>query len=149
MTNRFNSLRPMQAALLASIFAIILAPSVFSQTNQSNWATPRGMQTPTPTPAPSAQAASVFIQARRAQKPIPLGWKITIVSTAFVLAAVVMAFAVRAWHLGNLFDREYRFPAVAGAAVRLGANKSGGRMATIAFGDREGLTSSNSTPEDS
>jgi hypothetical protein len=102
-------------ALLLSILTIVPAPSGLSQ-------------------MPAAE--QVQEQQPGLRKPIPRSWKIAGAAAAVVLFAVALALAVRAWHAGNLFDREYRFPPVASAALRLGANKSGGCMATIKFRDR-------------
>src|ERR1700716_861924 len=99
-------------------------------------------QTETPTP----EVPSEFARAQRApSKPISLGWKITIVATGFAVAASALLFSVRAGRSSNLFDREYRFPPVKSAALRLGANKSGGSMATVDFSDRAGPISDSSS----
>jgi hypothetical protein len=105
------------AILSLSILAIAPAPPVFSQT-------------------PSATPDGSFQQQQVHRKPIPRSWTIAIVAVVAVLTAVVLAFSVRAWRASNLFDREYRFPAATSVALRLGANKSGGCMATIRFRDR-------------
>jgi hypothetical protein len=109
-------------ALLLSILLGLFASTLLSQT-----------ETPTP------EVPSAFARVQRVQsKPIPLGWKIAIAATAFVVAVSTLLFSMRAWRSSNLFDREYRFPAVTNAALRLGANKSGGGMATVDFNRREG-----------
>ena len=41
--------------------------------------------------------------------------------------------ASRAWRSSNVFDRQYRFPEGGEAALRFGATRSGGHMATIKF----------------
>jgi hypothetical protein len=106
------------AVLSLSILAIAPAPLVFSQT-------------------PSATPDGTFQQQQQVhRKPIPRSWTIAIVAVATILSAVALAFSVRAWRASNLFDREYRFPAATSVALRLGANKSGGCMATIRFRDR-------------
>jgi hypothetical protein len=66
-------------------------------------------------------------------QPIAVGWKIA--GAAVVLAALGAAifYAIRIWRSWNLFDRQYRFPHVATAPRRLGANKAGGLLATIVF----------------
>jgi hypothetical protein len=98
------------------------------------------------TETPTSEVPSEFARAQRApSKPIPLGWKITIVATGFAVAASALLFSVRAWRSSNLFDREYRFPPVKSAALRLGANKSGGSMATVDFSDRAGPISDSSS----
>lgn len=109
--------RAAMAALLLSILAVVPAPHGASQP-------PEGTQ---------PEAAE---QQRAARKPIPRSWKIAIAATAMVASLVVLAFSARAWRAGNLFDREYRFPSVASVAIRLGATRSGGCMATITFRDR-------------
>lgn len=101
------------AALLLSILTIAPTPLAFGQT------------------PPSEQA-----QAQGVRKPIPRSWKIAIAASVAVLIAAALAFSVRAWRAGNLFDREYRFPPVASTEIRLGANKSGGYMATIKLRER-------------
>jgi hypothetical protein len=65
--------------------------------------------------------------------PIPLGWKIAIVTIVAVGSGFMLAFATRAWRASNLFDRQYRFPAATTVALRLGAEKSGGCMVVIEF----------------
>jgi hypothetical protein len=68
-----------------------------------------------------------------------------LIAGASVLLLVV---SMRVWRSANLFDREYRFPPAANVALRLGANKSGGFMATITFGDRaEPMTKTDSGSE--
>jgi hypothetical protein len=115
--------------LLLSILFILFASTLLAQT-----------ETPTP------EGPSEFARAQRApSKPIPLHWKVTIVATGLVVAASALLLSVRTWRSSNLFDREYRFPAVTNVALRLGANKSGGCMATIAFGDRAGSISDSSS----
>lgn len=108
--------------LLLSILLGLFASTLLSQT-----------ETPTPE-VPSAFARVQSVQS----KPIPLSWKIAIAGTALVVAASALLFSVRAWRSSNLFDREYRFPEGTNAALRLGAKKSGGCMATIDFNEREG-----------
>jgi hypothetical protein len=66
-----------------------------------------------------------------------VGWKIAIVAIVAMGGGFALAFSLRAWRSSNLFDRQYRFPA-GKTALRLGANKSGGCMATIEFGRRVG-----------
>ena len=78
---------------------------------------------------PSGVARSEAVEG----KPLPLGWKIAIVCIVTVGTGFLLAFSIRAWRSSNLFDRQYRFPAVAAVAFRLGANKSGGCMALIEF----------------
>jgi|ERR1700682_1323537 len=115
--------------LLLSILFILFASTSLAQT-----------ETPPP------EVASEFAPAQSVRsKPIPLPWKIAIVATGLVVAASALLVSVRAWRSSNLFDREYRFPSVTNVALRLGANKSGGGMATIDFGDRAGPISDSSS----
>jgi hypothetical protein len=68
--------------------------------------------------------------------PISSGWKIVVAIVIALTAAALatgLCFAMRAWRSSNLFDRQYRFPAVPEVALRLGASKSGGCMATLVF----------------
>jgi hypothetical protein len=70
-------------------------------------------------------------------EPITPGWKIACAIFAVLVVAAFAAalyFAVRAWRSSSLFDRQYRFPDVSDTPVRLGAPKSGGCMAILAFG---------------
>jgi hypothetical protein len=116
-------------ALLLSILLGLFASTLFSQTE-----------------APTPEVPSAFARAQRVpSKPIPLSWKIAIATTALAVAASTLLFSMRAWRSSNLFDREYRFPAAANVALRLGANKSGGCMATIDFSG--GKNPRDSTPE--
>jgi hypothetical protein len=114
--------RPALLTLLLSVLFVLFASTSFSQT-----------ETPTP------EGPSEFARAQAApSKPIPRVWKVTIVAIGLVVAGSALLFSMRAWRSSNLFDREYRFPRVTNAALRLGANKSGGCMATINFSDRAG-----------
>lgn len=106
-------------ALLLSILTFASAPPGFPQTVISS---PEGL----------------IQEQRPVRKSIPRSWKIAIVSAAFVMCLVALAFSARAWRAANLFDREYRFPAVIPAAIRLGGKRTGGCMATINFRDRGG-----------
>jgi hypothetical protein len=114
----------LQVAVLWSIFALVIAPGATGQVHEA----PTATATDTETLPPSA-----FARPQRPQKPIPLGWKIAIVATALVVASALLTVAARAWRSSNLFDRQYRFPPVSEPALRLGAKKSGGCMATIHF----------------
>jgi hypothetical protein len=107
------------AALLLSIFVLVSGPAGFSQI---------------PTSSPNAAIQEQW----PGRKPISRSWKIAIVSAAIVTCLVAFAFSVRAWRAGNLFDREYRFPAVISGPIRLGGKRTGGCMATINFRDRGG-----------
>lgn len=69
---------------------------------------------------------------------MPVQWKIAIVLAVVVIASGTLWIAIRVWGSANLFDRQYRFPAPETAALRLGANRSGGHSATLRFGERDG-----------
>ncbi len=132
MINRSILLRRTRMVLLLSIL-LILAPTLFAETAP-----------------PAPQIPSVFARSQRLpSKPMPLGLKITIAAVVLAVAAISLAFLVRAWRSSNLFDREYRFPVAANVALRLGANKSGGCLAAVAFGDHDDLKSNDSTAENS
>ncbi|MDQ6624402.1 MAG: hypothetical protein M3Y86_13080 [Verrucomicrobiota bacterium] len=84
------------------------------------------IQTPTPTPPRK-------FPLDEEEKPIPrelmIGGEI-----AAALALAGLAFgAQRAWRRSNLFGRQYRFPDAPETALRLGAEKCGGHLATIQF----------------
>ncbi len=85
---------------------------------------------PTPSPTPKPTAAPL----EEPSKPIPRGWIVGGAIAGALLAAGLFYGAARAWRESNLFDRQYRFPAVSGVAVRLGAEKCGGHLATVRFG---------------
>ena len=116
------------AALLMSIFIIGLSSAANSQ----------DLSIATATPTPSGQEENPFAKLASHRKPIPLGLKIAIVLGAIVIASVPLWIAMRVWRSSNLFDRQYRFPQVETAALRLGANRSGGHMAVVTFRDRAG-----------
>lgn len=68
-------------------------------------------------------------------EPIPEGW---IIAGACLAAAAVVALlyrSVRVWRSSDIFDREYHFPRGESPAIRLGAKRNGGQMATIHFGE--------------
>ena len=111
---------PVRIALFFSILILAAAPVPLTQAQESNRDTP-----------------SVIAQSEPGQaKPIPLGWKIAGVATVAIGIGFVLAYSLRAWRSSNLFDREYRFPAIGAVAFRLGGNKSGGCMSIIEFGGR-------------
>jgi hypothetical protein len=90
-------------------------------------------------PSASANAGNPFRKfTSPSRKPIPVQWKIAIVLAVVVIASGALWISIRVWGSANLFDRQYRFPAPDTAALRLGANRSGGHSATIRFGDRGG-----------
>jgi hypothetical protein len=103
------------AGFLLSILVIVPVPVAFSQT---------------------PEAEQIQQEQPGQRKPIPRGVKIAILASVAILIAVALAFSVRAWRASNLFDREYHFPPVASTAIRLGASRSGGHMATIKFRNR-------------
>lgn len=119
-------------ALVLSILTAVPAPLAFSQPGPNPFDDDRFLASQTPTPTASVLAP----EQPPAKKPMPRTLKTSIVATLIVACLVVLAFAVRAWRTGNLFDREYRFPSVPSAAIRLGAKRSGGCMAAITFRDR-------------
>lgn len=85
--------------------------------------------TPAPTPTPARKRSNP-----RDEKSIPIGW---IIGGAGVLALATVALlygSQRAWRSSNLFDRQYHFPVAEEAAVRFGAKKCGGHLATVHFG---------------
>lgn len=98
-------------------------------------------QTVSPPAAPSA-TANVGNPFRKftlpSRKPMPVQWKIAIVLAVVVIASGALWISIRVWGSANLFDRQYRFPAPETAALRLGANRSGGHSATIRFDHRDG-----------
>lgn len=80
--------------------------------------------TPTPTARPSADETG----------PWPREWWIGGgIAFGIVLLSLVYG-ALRASRRSNLFERQYRFPEVAEAALRLGGKRSGGHMATRPLG---------------
>lgn len=96
-------------------------------------------QIPGASPAPSgtANAGNPFRTLTvPSRKPMPVPWKVAIVLAVVLIASGALWMAIRVWGSANLFDRQYRFPAPGTAALRLGANRSGGHSATIRFGDR-------------
>jgi hypothetical protein len=112
--------KPRRIALFLSIVVFAAAPVAICQTQN-----------------PSPDSSRALAQDQRPHtKPIPVGWKIAIVAIVAMGGGFAVAFSLRAWRSSNLFDRQYRFPPVAAAALRLGADKSGGCMATIEFGHR-------------
>ena len=90
-------------------------------------------------PSETANAGNPFRELTLpSRKPMPVAWKIAIVLAVVVIASGALWMSIRVWGSANLFDRQYRFPAPGTAALRLGANRSGGHSATIRFGDRAG-----------
>jgi hypothetical protein len=88
------------------------------------------------TSSATASAENPFGQsAGPSKKPTPLVVKIGIVFALAAAAAGVLWISIRVWRAANLFDRQYQFLPPQTAALRLGANRSGGHLATIKFGD--------------
>jgi hypothetical protein len=129
-----------RVALFWSIFALGAASNSFAQSKgpSLDGSRPTPSATASPTLPPSA-----FARPQNMPAPIPLRWKIGILASAFIIGLAGLALAARNWRSWNLFDRQYRFPPVPTVALRLGANKSGGCMATIQFSHRV-----DPTPED-
>ncbi|MDQ6913165.1 MAG: hypothetical protein M3128_09865 [Verrucomicrobiota bacterium] len=84
---------------------------------------PRPLETPTP-----------MRKIKEPDKPIPVGW---IIGGAAIIAIGTTVFlwgSARQWHSSNLFDRQYRFPRSTKVAVRFGAKRCGGHVATVRLG---------------
>ena len=81
---------------------------------------------PCPTPTPQ-RIRKVFEE----PKPIPVAWIITGVAITVLASAALLYGASRHWRSSNLFDRQYRFPKSPQTALRFGAEKCGGHMATV------------------
>ena len=64
---------------------------------------------------------------------IPFGLKVVIALLVFAALGTAFYFALRAWRASHLFRRQYRVPLPKNVELRLGASRSGGRMATINF----------------
>lgn len=118
-----------KTALCLSILLIAFSPDAQPQELKL------GTVTPTPSPVDQNPFAQ-FVQQKR--KPIAMKWKIGAVLVVLAIAGVALWISARVWKSSNLFDRQYRFPAVQSAAIRLGANRSGGQVATILFRNRAG-----------
>ncbi len=84
------------------------------------------MPPPTPTPARVAQAFT-----EEDEWKIPQSWYYGAIAGAVLIGGLLLYGAFRAWRASNLFDRQYTFPRSERAALRLGATRSGGNMATI------------------
>jgi hypothetical protein len=120
------------AALSLSILTVF-SPALCAQEAVSSSAVPGASATATP------NAQDAFLQlTSSSRKPIPVLWKIAVVLAVAIAASVALWILIRVWGSANLFDRQYRFPAAATVALRLGANRSGGHSATIKFGNRAG-----------
>jgi hypothetical protein len=124
--------------LFWSILSLAVVPMVFSQTNDQ------------PRSSPSVTSDQLAETQSKPPKPLSRASKIGVAATVMIVSLVVLLFSIRAWRAGNLFDREYRFPPVASVAIRLGANRSGGCMATISFRDHpDAITAADLRREDS
>ena len=120
----------------AWLILLLLAMTLWSGVIFAEEATPAA--SPTATRAGSslttAESPPAFLRPPAPRKPIPLRWKIAIVAAVLVVSGALLALAARAWHSWNLFDRQYRFSPATAPDRRLGANRSGGCMATLQFG---------------
>jgi hypothetical protein len=103
---------------------------------------------PSSTPSIASQASENMQTV--ASKPMSRVLKIGIAVAVISLSSIGLLFAIRAWRTSNLFDREYYFRRPNSVALRLGAKKSGGCMATISFRDRpDAITAADSRRENS
>lgn len=88
-------------------------------------------------PSPSSATAvpeNPFVQsAGPSKKPTSLKVKLGVAFALLTAAAGTLWISMRVWRAANLFDRQYHFPPPQTAALRLGANRSGGHLATIKF----------------
>jgi hypothetical protein len=92
------------------------------------------------TSSATASAENPFEQfAGPSKKPTSLAVKVGIALALAAAAAGVLWISMRVWRAANLFDRQYQFPPAQTAALRLGANRSGGHLATIKFDDHAAL----------
>lgn len=127
-----------RTTLLLGMVALVCVNvvSVFAQLPPPPAATPEFKERPYgPIPAPT-KPPPAKLKDVEPSKPLPLGWKIGIgVGTALAVAGLLYG-ASRAWHSSNLFDQQHRFPVGTEAALRFGAKRCGGHMATIHFGDQ-------------
>jgi hypothetical protein len=83
---------------------------------------------PQPSPARTTPVAP-----RAPRRPIPRKYVIPGAAVAAFISLFLLSRALGHWHRSNLFDRAYRFPVRGDAAFRLGARRSGGRLAQITF----------------
>lgn len=81
---------------------------------------------------------------------MPFGLKVGLALLALLALGIAFYFALRAWRSSNLFQRQYHFPVPKDVALRLGASRSGGCMATINFASNVAVQSSptNQKPEE-
>jgi hypothetical protein len=108
---------------------VISAPLALAQPDPSIFDPRRYVPPPTPPPQPPRPPQPA--------KSIPRVALITGAVVLLILTGLILFRAVRAWRSSNLFDRQYRFPAPDPAALRFGADRCGGQMATINFGGKE------------
>lgn len=110
-------------ALSILFFVCALVPPAFSQESSR--------------PSPSAtveETPSAMVRPHVVHK-LPMKVKIAIAVTTLVGGAAALAFSARRWSSWNLFGRQYRFPVMPNASIRLGGKRSGGRMGTIKLED--------------
>ena len=106
----------------------ISAPLAFAQPDPSIFDQRRYV--PQETPRPQAERAPP-------RKPIPKAVLIAGTAVLLLVSGILLVKSVRAWRSSNLFDRQYRFPAPGPAALRFGANRCGGQLATLTFRSAE------------
>ncbi len=82
-----------------------------------------------PLPAPT-QAPTKRLDVEE-DKPIPPEWIYGGLAVAAVVAALILWRSARLWRSSNIFDQQYRFPANHQPALRFGAHRCGGNMATL------------------
>lgn len=92
---------------------------------------------PPPTPTPTPRRISL-----EDEEPIPTSWWVGGLAAAVLALVGIFYAASRAWRSSNVFDRQYRFPEGREAALRFGATRSGGHMATIEFEPKQRPTAS-------
>lgn len=83
-------------------------------------------------PQPTA-ARTTPVRPAAPRKSIPRKYVVGGAAVAAFISVFLMSRALNRWHNSNLFDRAYRFPVRGDAAFRLGARRSGGRLAQIDF----------------
>jgi hypothetical protein len=85
-----------------------------------------------PRPAPTAPRPSVVRQ--NPERPWPRKLILPAAAGGGVVSAALLFFAVRAWRRSRVFDRQYVFRPREKVALRLGAERSGGLLASASFG---------------
>ena len=122
-----------RAAFSILLFVLMHAPLAFTQSPQPTPAPteplfqerpfgPRPLETPTP-----------MRKQKEPEKPIPIEWIIGGAVVIVIGTALFLWGSARQWHSSNLFDRQYRFPRASKVALRFGAKRCGGHMATVRF----------------